>query len=176
LRRLFALALSCAPAQSPSPAATCVTHTWYAGASDPNAHELVLNYFDKTDSKIEPTDICLLLDDKTLLTSEHRNVIVPRLPLREAITWRGRVAPGKHTVAIFVRVRDAHKPRDVSATRALEIQGDTTLDAHLVSATELRFAESAGVPIVAKNAAPIEDAPVPSAKPAPLPPTWYTPQ
>jgi hypothetical protein len=194
---LLVLAYACTPARAPSPGANCVGRSWYAGTTDPNAPTMVLNYKDDTPADtFVPEDICLLIDDQAMLTSDHRNVVVPRLPIREMLTWRASVPRGKHNVSILVRFGKKNA-FDVVSSREFDVKGDVTVDAivrHEPATTRvnpgvgrraqtettieehavMHWYESNGVPALPKPPPPPEDEPVPSATTTstPLPPTW----
>lgn len=133
MRALFALVLAAAACGgSPKNAhdadveyGQCLKKDWYPGVTDPHAprvHVTVV-YRDQT-AKFRPKDVCLSVDGRPLLSTVDRATVIPRLELREPMTWKGTLSPGKHELAAHLRssVEADGASHDVMAhqTRAIE--------------------------------------------------------
>jgi hypothetical protein len=179
---VLALVLSCTPARAPSPGATCLGKKWYPGITDKNAPRttVVFELDDRSPKSWSPEDLCLLVDDQAMLTNEHRNVVLPRL--RDAVTWRGTLSPGKHTLEVRYRTTTpGREPRDIASSHVFEISGETTIEARIQddlppNDLAVHWYTAKGVPFIAmKIAAEPVPVAVASSTPSPaLPPTWYT--
>lgn len=160
------------PPKAPSPGATCLDKSWYPGAGNTT---VVFELNDVSPKTFVPDDMCILVDDKALLTNEHRNVVLPRL--REGVTWRGTLAPGKHTFEVRYRTIGADKePKDIVSRHTFDISSEMTIESRIQDDLSPHWYTAKGVPFLPKKADAPEPQPTMSTSAAPpvLPPTWYT--
>jgi hypothetical protein len=161
--------------KAPSPGATCLGKAWYPGVTEKNAPRttIVFELDDKSPKTFVPEDMCILVDDKAMLTNEHRNVVLPRL--REGVTWRGTLSPGKHTIELRYRTTSpGREPRDIASSHVFEIAEEMTIEARIQDDLEVHWFTAKGVAFAATKVTapePVGSASAPSPK---LPPTWYT--
>ena len=104
--------LSCDPHAAARPAAAsgaapppvksdldqCLDHPKYE--MDPTApgFELTFTFQDKMTDTFRPEHLCVLIDDRAMFSADDQKQIDAAIGGRPPLTWKGRVAPGKHTL------------------------------------------------------------------------------
>jgi hypothetical protein len=111
--------------------ANCSSLVWYPGVTETIAprHTLELGFVDQMGDGFRPVDICLVIDEKSMLRQSDFDVVVQGLARTKSVTWRGTVSPGKHHLRIHLSFRTDKARFEVKSTHEIDVQEDGRITA-----------------------------------------------